>query len=389
MSAGDFDLIVYGASGYTGRLVAEHLAQHYRRDPALKWAMAGRSEEKLAKVREEIGAPPSTPLLIADASDPRSLKHMAARTKIVLTTVGPYQLYGSALVAACTESGTDYVDLCGEPGWMRAMIETHETTAKKTGARVVFSCGFDSIPFDLGVFFLQNEANRRFGGPCADVKARVRKMKGALSGGTVASLKATMAAHGDPEAAKLLNSPFALTPGFEGPQQPSDSEPQLDEDVGAWVAPFIMAPINTKNIHRSNLLLGHAYGTDFRYSEMLVTGSGERGEKIATAIVSDNVLMHDDAPKPGAGPTAQERESGYYDILFIGKSAHGHTIRASVAADIDPGYGSTSKMIAESALCLLREPTTTPGGIWTPASAMGSTLIRRLQHHAGLSFRIE
>lgn len=389
MSTEDFDLIVYGASGYTGRLVAEHLARQYRRDPALKWAMAGRSEEKLAKVREEIGASRSMPLLIADASDPQSLKHMVARTKIVLTTVGPYQLYGSALVAACAESGTDYVDLCGEPSWMRAMIETHETTAKKTGACVVFSCGFDSIPFDLGVHFLQSEANRRFGGPCVDVKARVRKMKGALSGGTVASLKATATARRDPEAAKLLNSPFALTPGFEGSQQPSDSEPQLDESIGAWVAPFIMAPINTKNIHRSNLLLGHAYGTDFRYSEMLVTGSGERGEKIAAAIASDNVLIGDDAPKPGEGPTAQERESGYYDILFIGKSADGHTIRASVAADIDPGYGSTSKMIAESALCLLRDCTATRGGIWTPASAMGSVLIERLQHHAGLSFRIE
>ena len=214
-------------------------------------------------------------------------------------------------------------------------------------------------------------------------------MKGTLSGGTVASLKATMAACRDPSMAKLLNSPFALTPGFEGPQQPSDSEPRLDQSIGAWVAPFIMAPINTKNIHRSNLLLGHAYGTDFRYSEMLVAGPGERGEKIATAIASDNVLIGDDIAKPGEGPTAQEREAGYYDILFIGKSAHGHTIRVSVAADIDPGYGSTSKMIAESAFCLLRDRTATPGGIWTPASAMGSVLIKRLRQHAGLSFRVE
>lgn len=389
MPCKDFDLIVYGASGYTGRLVAEYLARRRVGESNLKWAMAGRSMEKLATVSEEIGAVPATPLIFADAGDSRSLGEMAARSKVVLSTVGPYQLYGSDLVAACVERGTDYVDLCGEPAWMREMIDAHEKTAKSTGARIVFSCGFDSVPFDLGALYLQNEAMRRFGGPCAEIKARVRKMKGALSGGTVASLKATIAACRNSSVAELLNSPFALTPGFEGPKQPSDSEPQLDESIGAWVAPFIMAPINTKNIHRSNLLLGHAYGADFRYSEMLVTGLGERGEKIAAALAADNGLVRDDAPKPGDGPTAEEREAGCYDILFIGEMADGRPLRASVAGDADPGYGSTSKMIAESALCLLHDHAATPGGVWTPASAMGSMLIERLQRHAGLSFRIE
>lgn len=389
MSAREFDIVVYGASGYTGHLVAEYLARRSAGKPDPTWAMAGRDMEKLAAVSEKIGAAPSTPLIFADASDPRSLGEMAARSKVVLSTVGPYQLYGSGLVAACAEHGTDYVDLCGEPAWMREMIDAYEETAKDTGARIVFSCGFDSVPFDLGVRLLQGEANSRFGGPCAEIKARVRKMKGSLSGGTVASLRATIAACKDPSVAELLDSPFALTPGSTGPEQPPDRAPQFDESIDAWVAPFIMAPINTKNVHRSNMLLGHSYGADFRYSEMLVAGSGERGEKIAAAIASDNVLARDDAPKPGEGPRAEERQAGHYDILFIGEMADGQTIRASVAGDADPGYGSTSKMIAESALCLFRDKADQPGGVWTPASAMGSALIARLERHAGLAFRIE
>lgn len=389
MTRREFDLIVYGASGYTGRLVAEYLARRSAGDPDLTWVMAGRDREKLAGVKEEIGAAPSTALLFADAREPQSLDELAARSRLVLSTVGPYQLYGSGLVAACAEHGTDYVDLCGEPAWMREMIDAHEEKAKNTGARIVFSCGFDSVPFDLGVLFLQNEARLRYGAPCHEIKARVRKMKGSLSGGTVASLSATKTARKDRSIAGLLVSPFALTPGFKGPEQPPGDAPLFDESLDVWLAPFIMAPINTKNIHRSNMLLDHAYGADFRYSEMLVAGPGERGEKLAAAIASDDALARDDAPKPGEGPSAEERESGHYDILFIGEMADGRTLRASVAGNVDPGYGSTSKMIAESALCLFRDRPDTPGGIWTPASALGSALIARLEQHAGLRFEIE
>lgn len=385
----EFDLIVYGASGYTGRLIAKYLARRSADESPLNWAMAGRDTEKLARVRAEIGAAPSTPLLIADASASGSLDEMAARSRVVLSTVGPYQLYGTALVAACAKAGTDYLDLCGEPAWMREMIDAQEATAISTGSRVVFSCGFDSVPFDLGVFFLQREATRHFGGPCTEVKARVRKMRGWLSAGTVASLRATVVACKDPSIAELLNDPFALTPGFAGPKQPPDQVPQFDESVNAWVAPFIMAPINTKNIHRSNMLLGHAYGRAFRYSEMLVCGTGERGEQRAAAIASNSTLARDDAPKPGQGPTAEEREAGHYDILFIGRLTDGCVIRASVASDDDPGYSSTAKMIAEGALCLLHDCTDTAGGIWTPASALGSALIDRLERYAELRFRIE
>jgi short subunit dehydrogenase-like uncharacterized protein len=383
----EFDIIVYGATGYTGRLVAEYLVREYGSDASLKWAMAGRSADKLKEVAAEIGAPAGTPFVIADAANPLSLKDMASRTQCVITTVGPYQLYGEPLVAACVEAGTDYVDLCGEPNWMRAMIDKYEAAAKKSGARIVFSCGFDSIPFDLGAWFTQEEAKKEFGEPCVEIKGRVRAMKGKFSGGTAASLKETMkAAFKDPSVIELLKSSFALTPGFKGADQPSMSKPMLDEASGVWLAPFVMAPINTKNVHRSNFLLGCAYGKDFRYSEMMMTGKGEQGEAIARAVASDNSLMSEDAPKPGEGPTKEERETGFYDVLFIGETARGEKIRTHCKGDKDPGYGSTSKMIAEAAICLVRDAAETKGGIWTPAAAMGAPLSKRLEAHAGLSF---
>jgi len=387
MPTSEFDLIVYGATGYTGRLVADYLVQRYGRDPSVKWAMAGRSLAKLEEVRAAIDPLKSTPLVIADASDPASLKAMAARARCIVTTVGPYQLYGEPLVAACAQAGADYVDLCGEPAWMRAMIDKYDGAAKKSGARIVFSCGFDSIPFDLGVWFTQEEAMKEFGAPAREIKCRVRAMKGKFSGGTAASLKATMAAaFNDPSILETLKSPFALTPGFEGAKQPSGSKPMLDEAVGVWVAPFIMAPINTKNVHRSNHLMNHPYGKDFLYSEMMMTGPGDQGEKFAKAVAADTSLMGEDAPKPGEGPTKEERETGFYDVLFIGETARGEKIRTFCKGDRDPGYGSTSKMIAESALCLVRDRPDTPGGVWTPASAMGRALLKRLEANAGLSF---
>lgn len=389
-STPEFDIIVYGATGYTGRLVAEYLSQEYANDSDLRWAMAGRSQSKLEAVRDEIGAPAGTPLVVADTGDADSLRAMAERTRVVLTTVGPYQLYGSDLVRICAETGTDYVDLCGEPAWMRQMIDAHGETAKQSGARIVFSCGFDSIPFDLGVYFLQQAAQEKFGAALPRVKGRVRKMKGTFSGGTAASLKATLAAaKANPEIYQLLGNPFALTPGFTGPAQPPAAKPEFDESLGSWAAPFVMAAINTRNVHRSNALLGHAYGSDFVYDEMILTGPGEQGEAIARAVTGDKSLAGDDAPKPGEGPTKEERENGFYDVLFIGEGADGKTLTASVAGKRDPGYGSTSRMIAESAICLVRDATDTQGGIWTTAPAMGDKLIKRLQEHAGLTFQLE
>jgi short subunit dehydrogenase-like uncharacterized protein len=384
----EFDVIVYGATGFTGRLVAEYLVAQGTKG----WAMAGRSAAKLAEVRDLIGASTATPLVEADASNPQTLHDMAARARVIITTVGPYQLYGSELVAACAAAGTDYVDLCGEPGWMREMIDAHEAKARETGARIVFSCGFDSIPFDLGVWFLQDEAIRRFGKPLPRVKGRVRKMQGGASGGTIASLMATVkAAATNLALVKLLRSPFALTPGFEGPSQPMGLLPEYDADTGTWAAPFVMATINTKNVHRSNQLLGHLWGEGFTYDEMLMTTPGDAGKAIAEGIASalKSVNPFGDGPmlKPGEGPSKEQRENGFYDVLFIGSDESGNALRASVSGDRDPGYGSTSKMIAESALTLLEF--SSPGGVFTPGGLMAAPLVKRLEAHAGLKFAIE
>ena len=386
-----FDVVVYGATGFTGQLVAEYLATHYRGDNSLRWAMAGRSLDKLATVRDAIGAPADTPLIAADASDTASLQAMIAQTKSVVTTVGPYLLYGNELIAACAASGTDYFDLCGEPPWMRRMIDAHQATAQRSGARIVFSCGYDSLPFELGVFCCQQTATKVFGAPVARVKGRVRAMKGTFSGGTAASMKALFsAAANDPSLMPLMRSPFALTPGFEGPKQPPGNKPVFDDDLKVWTTPFVMANINTRNVHRSNMLMGFPYGRDFVYDEMQVTGPGEVGEALARRMMAANNKMGGtEVPKPGEGPSKQERETGYYDLLFVGVAPDGRQVRVAVKGDRDPGYGSTSRMITECALCLLRDTPQLAGGIWTPGAAMGEHLIKRLVAHAGMTFTVE
>ena len=386
-----FDIIVYGATGFTGQLVAEYLAQHYTGNDAPKWAMAGRSLDKLASVRDAIGAPADTALIVADAADPASLKAMVDQTRSVVSTVGPYQLYGSDLVAACAASGTDYLDLCGEPVWMRHMIDAHEATAKASGARIVFSCGFDSVPFELGAFFVQQEARRAFGAPASRVKGRVRDMRGTLSGGTAASGRATFEAVAkDLSLVAILNDPFALTPGFRGPKQPKGNKIVFEEDLQSWTAPFMMALINTRNVHRSNMLMGFPYGKEFVYDEMVLTGPGEKGESNARKVVAaNNEKTGPNARKPGEGPSKEEQENGLYDLLYIAVGPDGREVRAAVRGDRDPGYGSTSKMISECAICLLRDTPDVPAGIWTPGAAMGHKLIKRLVDHAGLTFEVE
>ncbi|AHE52925.1 saccharopine dehydrogenase family protein [Sphingomonas sanxanigenens] len=378
------DLVIHGASGFTGRLVAEYLAE--TADPSLRWALSGRDLDKLAVVRDAIGASATMPLIRADADDPESLAALAGSTRLVLTTVGPYQLYGSGLVAACAAAGTDYVDLCGEPAWMRAMIDAHGAAAKASGARILFSCGFDSIPFDLGVLMLQQAAERRFGQPAQRVKGRVARMKGGASGGTLASMRATMAAAAKSlDVLRLMKDPFALTPGFAGPHQPSGMLPEYDMDAGVWAVPFVMATINTKNVHRTNALLGHPWGTDFAYDEMLYTTLGEAAKATAEAIAKANPFG-DSQLKPGEGPGKAEREAGFYEVRFLGRTAAGDGLRLTVTGDRDPGYGSTSRMIAETALCLLTDRPDAAPGIATPGAALGAVLAERLQARAGLRF---
>jgi short subunit dehydrogenase-like uncharacterized protein len=390
-SSSKFDIVVYGATGFTGQLVAEYLASHYRDDKQLKWAMAGRSMDKLKSVRDAIGAAADTPLIVADAGDGASLKAMIDQTRSVVTTVGPYLLYGNDLVAACAASGTDYFDLCGETPWMRRMIDAHQATARHSGARIIFSCGYDSLPFELGVFCCQEAARKVLGAPVSRVKGRIRAMKGTFSGGTAASGRALFeAAAKDPDLLALMRDPFALTPGFQGPKQPPGNKPMFDDDLQVWVTPFFMANINTRNVHRSNMLMGFPYGRDFVYDEMQIAGAGEEGEAMAKRILAANNKMATSAgPKPGEGPSKEERENGMYDLLFVGLAPDGKQARASVKGDRDPGYGSTSKMITECAVCLLRDAPEVAGGIWTPGAAMGERLIKRLVDNAGLTFQVE
>lgn len=383
MAKKEFDIIVYGASGFTGRLVAEYLVKR----GITGWAMAGRSAARLGEVRDSVGASADLPLIEADASNPASLAAMCERAKVILTTVGPYQLYGSELVELCAVSGTDYLDLNGEPAWAKQMIDAHDPAAKKSGARIVLSAGFDSIPFDLGVWFLQQKAREKFGEPAPRVKGRVRKMQGGASGGTMASMKATLkASFKDTTVLATLNNPFALTPGFQGPSQPSGMVPEYDKELEVWAVPFMMAPINTKNVHRTNFLLNHAYGKDFVYDEMMLTTLGETARALVDAAAKANPFSGKGL-KPGEGPSKEERENGFYDVIFVGTYPDGRKITASVQGDRDPGYGSTSKMIAEAALTLLE--TEAPGGMYTPGGLMPGPLIERLEKYAGLKFSLE
>ena len=388
MSDKSVDVVIYGATGFTGKLVVEYMQEKYGKDEGISWAIAGRSEEKLNSVREELKVGSNVPQLLVDSNDKDSIASMVQQTKCVLTTVGPYQLYGANILQQCVIHGVDYVDLCGEPGWMHEMINEHAEQAKETGARIVFSCGFDSIPFDLGVYFLQKEVMAQHGKPASNIRGRVRAMNGEFSGGTAASLSATMASLKEkPELFAVLANPFSLSNGFTGPEQAPDSKPVYDEKLETWVAPFFMAPINTKNVHRSNILMDHMYGEDFCYNEMWIQGPGEEGKAAAEFVGSMNPLA--DAPAPGEGPSKDSRENGNYDVLFCADLADGSTIHAAVSGDMDPGYGSTSKMIAESAICLVKECPDLVGGIYTPAPAMGEKLIARLQANAGLDFRLE
>ncbi len=402
----EFDLVIFGATGFTGRLVAEYL--QLSGAAGARWAIAGRSLGKLAQVRDALRLPPAVALLQADAGDAAALKALVARTRCVITTVGPYQLYGEPLATACAEGGTDYVDLCGEPLWMARMIDRLAPLAAKSGARIVFSCGFDSIPFDLGVVYLQAEAQRRYGAPLPEVRGRVARLKGTFSGGTFASLMETLEAiRREPALAKTLANPFSLAGGFKGPRQPADQDAAFDDWADAWAGPFVMATINTKNVHRSNALRGHPWGENFVYSEKLLTGrpgQGDKGRRKAFALArltwlqnlalgfgpTRALLRRFVLTQPGDGPDQAAREAGRYEVWFTGKSARGQTLRAIVRGDRDPGYGSTCKLISEAALCLVQDVgrEATPGGVWTPGSAMGLALVRRLHERAGLSFEI-
>ena len=406
MNKQEFDIIVWGATGFTGALVAEYLLAQYGIGKDLRWAIAGRSEEKLEKLRHALGAEAAAlPTIVADSFDEQKLADMAAKTRVVVTTVGPYAKYGSALVAACAEQGTHYCDLAGEAQWIRRMIDTHDEAAARTGARIVHCCGFDSVPMDIGVYFLQQQARRRHGEYCASIAMNVKAMRGTFSGGTMASMmNLVKEARADREVARVLMNPYGLNPEGErkGPDRGDQRGVKFDENSQSWTAPFIMAGINTKVVRRSHALQGYPYGRDFRYHEATMMGKGVSGWLRASALAvglggfvlvaslgpTRRLLERYLLPKPGEGPNREQRETGFFDLRQFGTLPDGTVVRTKITGDRDPGYGSTSKMLAESGVCLAKDELSSAGGVLTPTAAMGDALLARLQQNAGLTFEV-
>lgn len=407
----EFDVIVWGATGFTGRLVAEYLLRTYGVGNELRWAMGGRNEAKLRSVRDELGQSSgvdanSVPLVTGDAADPAATAELARRTRVVCTTVGPYAKYGTPLVEACVDAGTDYCDLTGEVQWMRKMIDSFHERARTNGARIVHTCGFDCIPSDMGVQFLQEQMQQRHGVPSPHVKYRVKGFSGSASGGTIASMMNMLdEASRDSSVLHVMGHPYGLNPEGErsGPDSGDRVTPAYDADFSAWTGPFIMAAVDTRVVRRTNALLGYPYGRDFRYDEAMLMGSGVGGLAKAVGLTASlgtgmaalqfaaiRRLAARRLPEPGEGPSAEQREKGYFDVRL--HAAHpsdaSKGMFARVTGDRDPGYGSTSKMLAESAVCLALDGIEAPGGCTTPAAAMGPSLRRRLVEKAGLTFEI-
>jgi len=396
----EFDIIIWGASGFTGRLVAEYLFKQYGTSGNLKWAMAGRNQQKLETVRATI-ADKSVPIVVADSSDETSIKQMVLRTKVICTTVGPYAIYGSKLVAACVENKAHYCDLAGEVQWMRQMIDKHQQTAQANGVKIVHSCGFDSIPSDMGVYFIQREAKVQKGQRAKKISMRVAAMKGGLSGGTYASLsKVIEQAQKDKTIYKVLTNPYGLNPTDqqEGEDRPDLMSVVFDKTSQSYVGPFIMAGINTKVVRRSNALSNYSYGKDFRYDEATLNGKGFKGKikgilaaiplifmtakpKSVLKSIANKLL-----PKPGEGPNQEQRENGFFNLRFYVTLEDGSSAMGKVTGDKDPGYGSTSKMLAESAVCLAVDELPKITGVLTPSVAMGDALLQRLKKSSGLTF---
>lgn len=383
-----FDLVIYGATGFTGALVAEYLHQT---QSGLSWAIAGRSQSKLDLLKDRINAP-DLETIVADSESPDDMRRLVTSTRVIISTVGPYARFGTPLVEACAAEGTHYCDLTGEPQWMASIFERVSPLAEETGARLIHCCGFDSIPSDLGVFVAQQSMMNKHGLFATKVSGRMGKSKGAVSGGTVASmLLAVEQAVSDPIARKVLNDPYGLypselSPGSDGPDQRGV---RWDDHFGSWTGPFVMAAINSKVVRRSNALASLVYGADFSYDESLLVDNRRSGLLMAggmsigmtaLAIPPLRRLISKRLPQPGEGPSVSERENGFFEFFV---HAHHPTdsekdVRICVQGKRDPGYGATARMLAQAGLSLAFDDLDVEGGIWTPASALGNHLVNRL-----------
>jgi short subunit dehydrogenase-like uncharacterized protein len=401
----EFDLIVWGATGFTGQLVVEYLVETYGVDGALRWAIAGRNRGKLETVRQSCLAAAQVdklPVLVADSADPGSLASLVQQARVVCSTVGPYAKFGTPLVAACVAAGTHYCDLTGEVQWMARVIPQYQQAAEASGARIVHTCGFDSVPFDMGNWYLQQVMFERYGVYARQVKARVGRNRGAASGGTIASILNMMEeARRDPSIRRQVANPYALypagtPPGRDGPDQRGA---KFDADFQQWTSPFIMAAINTRVVRRSNALLGFPWGENFRYDEATLNASRWQAVRnsvaggvglVALALGPTRKLAQRFLPKPGEGPTRAQREAGYYEVFFRGidPDDRSRDTVVRVSGDLDPGYGSTSRMLGEAAACLAQDELTVGGGFWTPAAALDGKYLERLTSRAGLTFEL-
>lgn len=401
-----YDIVVFGATSFVGQILAGYLFDTYGVGKDVRWAIGGRSESKLSTLKQSLGkGAAKLPMVVADANDESALKVMCDQARVIISTVGPYALFGEPLVKICAQTGTDYCDLTGEVQWIRRMVETYEETAKSSGARIVHCCGFDSIPSDMGVWFLQEEAEKMFGAPCQDVRMRVKTAKGEFSGGTVASMmNVAKEAAADPKLRKELANPFSLCPPDHRSRtrQPSLKGAEFDKDFGVWLAPFVMGAINTRIVHRSNALQNARYGKEFTYDEAMMTGRGIKGRLAAYGITGalggfftasafkpSRWVVEKFVPKPGEGPSLEAQKNGFYDLRFVGKTTDGKTIKTKVTGDRDPGYGSTRKMLGEAGVSLAFDVAADrTGGFWTPSSLLDGKLFERLTSKAGLTFEV-
>ncbi|QHH95338.1 saccharopine dehydrogenase [Acinetobacter gyllenbergii] len=407
----NYDLVVFGATSFVGQILTKYLAEYFAsQKEQLRWAIAGRSQQKLQQVKDTLGTVgEAVPILIADANSKTELDALCAQTRVVVSTVGPYALYGEPLIQACVNNGTDYCDLTGETQWIKQMITKYEAQAQQSGARIVHCCGFDSVPSDMGVYYLQQQAQQQFNAPATRVSMRVKTLKGGASGGTVASLiNVVQEAAADPALRKDLLNPYILCPENHGNTQRQIyiKTAKYDPDFNAWIAPFVMAAVNERVVQRSNALSGNAYGNNFSYNEAILTGEGLKGRLKALTVVSglgafmlaavskpiSQVMERYLLPKPGEGPTPEQQLAGRFDLRFVGKTDAGQSLKIKVTGDRDPGYGSTGKMLGQAALSLAidhakdSEKPTPQGGFWTPATMFDDRFIQRLTDHAGLTF---
>ena len=397
-----FDIIIWGATSFTGKLVVEYLFKKFA-STKIKWAIAGRNKEKLENVRSKV-ADKNIPIFIADSFDEKSLSVIVKKSKVICSTVGPYSLYGSLLVELCVKHSTNYCDITGEAHWIRTIIDKFHKDAKKKKIKIVNSCGFDSIPSDMGVYFIQNEIKKAYKSYAKSIKMRVAGIRGGISGGTYGSMNNLLKeAYADKSVFKVLNNPYGLNPRdkMEGLDKKDLRKIIFDNESKSWIYPFIMAGINTKIVRRSNALSNFQYGKEFTYEEATMAGKGISGfwkailALFPLAMIGINPnsflkkIVNSFMPRPGEGPGIEKRKNGFYNLRFYITIDKKRKAFAKVIGDSDPGYGSTSKMLAESALSLAFDNLPGNYGVITPSFAMGDKLLNRLKENAGLSFEFK